>query len=48
VAAVEGTNKKGAEMKAHYVLKKGRAEVDKLGEAGATRGRFADGSILTD
>ncbi len=48
VAAVEGTHKKAVSIKAHYVLKKGRAEVANLGEAGATRGRFADGSLLTD
>ncbi|MBI5247758.1 MAG: hypothetical protein HY923_11320 [Elusimicrobia bacterium] len=48
VAAVDGAHKGAAEIKAHYVLKKGRSEVDKLGDAGATRGRFADGSIMTD
>lgn len=48
IAASEGTTKKAAGVKAHYVLKKGRAEVARLGEAGATRGRFVDGSVLQD
>lgn len=48
VAASEGTTKRAANVKAHYVLKKGRAEVARLGEAGATRGRFVDGSVLQD
>jgi len=47
VAASEG-GKRGAKVQAHYVLKKGRAEVARLGEAGATRGRFVDGSVLQD
>lgn len=48
IAASEARSKKGTSVKAHYVLKKGRAEVARLGEAGATRGRFLDGSILQD
>lgn len=48
VAAVEGTTKKAPNVQAHFELKKGRAEVPMLGEAGTTRGRFAEGSLLTD
>lgn len=48
IVAVEGTTKKAASIKAHFVLKNGRAEVPRLGDAGATRGRFADGSVMTD
>ncbi len=47
IAASEG-GKRSVSVKAHYVLKKGRAEVANLGAAGATRGRFVDGSILQD
>lgn len=48
IAASEGTSKRAVGVKAHYVLKKGRAEVARLSDAGATRGRFADGSVLQD
>ncbi len=48
IAAVDGTTRRAAKIQSHYVLKKGRAEVSRLGEAGAVRGRFVDGSILTD
>lgn len=47
IAASAG-GKGGAKVQAHYVLKKGRAEVAQLADAGATRGRFADGSVLQD
>ncbi|UPT75537.1 MAG: hypothetical protein M0D55_07635 [Elusimicrobiota bacterium] len=48
VAAVDSAGRRGTKIQAHYVLKKGRAEVAGLSDAGATRGRFADGSIMTD
>ncbi len=48
IAASASTTKRGTKVSAHYVLKKGRAEVARLSEAGATRGRFADGSVLQD
>jgi pyruvate/2-oxoglutarate dehydrogenase complex dihydrolipoamide acyltransferase (E2) component len=48
IAAVEGTHKNALEIKARYVLKQGRAEVPHLGEAGETRGRFSNGSVLSD
>ena len=48
VAASEATTKKSVDIKAHYVLTKGRAEHTRLGEAGITRGRFTDGSVMTD
>lgn len=47
IAASAG-GKGGAKVQAHFVLKKGRAEVARLSDAGATRGRFADGSVLQD
>lgn len=48
VAASEASSKNGTKIHAHYELKKGRAEVARLSEAGATRGRFVDGSVLQD
>lgn len=48
VSASDGTTKRALKVQAHYQLKQGRAEVPTLREAGATRGRFGDGSVMTD
>lgn len=48
VSATDGGSKSPVKVAAHYQLKEGRAEVPMLKEAGETRGRFADGSVLTD
>ncbi|MBI3548094.1 MAG: hypothetical protein HY078_03475 [Elusimicrobia bacterium] len=48
VAAVDGAPRKTDNINARLVLKKDRAEVPMLKEAGQTRARFSDGSVLTD
>lgn len=48
VSASDGGSKSAVRVAAHYQLKQGRGEVPMLKEAGETRGRFADGSVLTD
>lgn len=48
VSTVQSTARHGKNYGAHYVLKKDRQEVPLLKEAGDTKGRFAEPSILTD
>lgn len=48
VATVKSSTDKKGDLNAHYILKKDRKEVPLLSEAGETRGRFAEPSILTD
>jgi hypothetical protein len=48
VSNMKSTSKGVKDLNAHLVLKKGRAEVPILGDAGATKARFAEPSILTD
>ena len=48
VSNMKSTAKGVKDLNAHLVLKKGRAEVPMLRDAGATKSRFAEPSILTD
>lgn len=48
VANIQAMSKKSKDSKGHYVLKKDRQEVALLKDAGETKSRFAEPSILVD
>lgn len=48
VTGIKCASKGCADTNAHYVLKRGRAEVPLLKEAGETRARFVESSVLYD